>query len=104
MQLNWEILDVDSKDGIITSAQYQVTATDGELSVKTQGHWEFKQIDVKIDFDKVTRNDIIGWVKDDCFQDGVNLITSNLESQLEALKAQANKKMPWDTAVFKPFA
>jgi VCBS repeat-containing protein len=104
MDCNWEILDVDSKDGVITSAQYQVTATDGELSVKTQGHWAFKQIDVKIDFDKVTRNDIIGWVKNDSFQDGVNVITSNLEKQLETLKSQAEKKMPWDNAVFKPFA
>ena len=104
MKFEWDILDVDSKDGVITSAQYEVTGTDGDFVVKTQGHWEFKDVEVKIAFDSVTRNDIIGWIKHESTTNGENLMTQNLEKQLESLKAQSNKKLPWESAVFKPFA
>jgi VCBS repeat-containing protein len=105
MQFDWEILDVDSKEGVITSAHYEVKGTEEDVTLSTQGHWYFAESDApKISFDNVTKNDVIDWVMAESSKDGVNLIESNLQKQLESLKEQSTKKTPWGSAIFTPFA
>lgn len=91
----WTILEVSSEEGLITHAKYHVVASDETNSVETEGNWYFSDKIIKIPYEDVTEQDIIEWVEKETTQDGNNLIKSNLDKQLEALKSQTVTQLPW---------
>ena len=91
----WTILEVSSEEGLITHAKYHVVASDETNSVETEGNWYFSDKIIKIPYEDVTEQDIIEWVEKETTQDGNNLIKSNLDKQLEALKSQTETQLPW---------
>ena len=91
----WTILEVSAEEGLITHAKYHVIASDETNSVETEGNWYFSDKIIKIPYEDVTEQDIIEWVEKETTQDGNNLIKSNLDKQLEALKSQTVTQLPW---------
>jgi hypothetical protein len=91
----WKILEVDSKDQIIKSAQYSVTATDENNSVETEGHWYFSQ-EIDKPFADIKEEDVIELIKKETTQFGKNIIEERLQEQLAYLEAEKSKpKAPW---------
>lgn len=95
----WKITGVQAKDGLITEAKYHVTAKDGDYSVETEGHWNFGDPVLKVQFDQVTEKMVIDWIKEESTQYGKNIIESRLTEQLEALKTP-KVLPPWVPQVF----
>lgn len=91
----WTILEVSAEEGLITHAKYHVVASDETNSVETEGNWYFSDKIIKKPFDDVTQEDIVSWIENETIQDGNNLIKSNLDKQLEALKPQKSVDLPW---------
>jgi hypothetical protein len=98
----WKIIGIEAQNGLITHAHYRVLADDGENKVETEGHWEFADKTVKMPFDNVRESDIAYWVEQASIIDGVSVIKSNLEKQLETLKS-GKTTLPWIKNVFSPF-
>jgi len=100
--LTWKILGVEAKDGLITSAHYHATATDGNVVVETEGNWFFQEPKMEIPFDQVTEEMVAQWVQDQAVQDGKPLIKTRLEEQIAALKTQTKTVAPWMPQTFTP--
>lgn len=96
---NWKITEIKAVDGVITQAKYHVTLDEAGEIIETEGHWMFGDPVAKIDFDKVTEEIVIDWVKQEATQYGKNIIESGLTEQLEALKAP-KVLPPWVPQVF----
>ena len=91
----WKILGVTSHDGLITHAHYQLTAIDGQFEVSTQGEHEFQDKTIKTSFEELREQDICGWIEYETGKNGSSLIKLNLEKQIEELKVNKNKQLPW---------
>jgi hypothetical protein len=91
----WKILEVDSKDQIIKSAQYSVTVTDENNSVATEGHWYFSN-EFNKPFADIKEEDVIELIKKETTQFGKNIIEKRLQEQLAYLETEKSKpKAPW---------
>ena len=95
MDYKWKILGVTSHDGLVTHAHYQLTAIDGEFEVSTQGEHEFQDQIIKIPFEDLKEQDIYGWIDYETGKDGLSPIKLSLEKQIEELKANKSKQLPW---------
>jgi hypothetical protein len=92
--MDWKILDIEQKDGQITSAKYYVT----NGTVDTEGNWYFTEKG-DIPFEQVTEQMVIDWIKTASIRDGKNIIESRLEEQLN----QPSKTIaPWLPQTFTP--
>jgi len=98
----WSILDISAKDGLITHAKYNVSLTDQDKIVETVGNWLFQGTEAKVPFDKVTEEMVASWIEQETMKDGINLIKSRLEEQLNELKSQNSVIAPWLPQVFTP--
>jgi len=101
---NWLILEVDADNEVIISAKYHVTVSEseGDLSVETEGNWYFNG-----KFDKpyadITEQDVIDLIKKESVVDGINIIESRLNEQLDYLaKTSVKTPAPWQPQVFTP--
>jgi len=92
--MDWKILDIEAKDGVITSAKYYVS----NGKVDTEGNWYFTE-GGSHPFDQVTEEMVIGWIKAETMKDGKNIIESRLEEQLEQ---PARAVPPWLPQTFTP--
>lgn len=101
MDFKWEILDVFAKDNVITSVTYSVVATDGNYSVETEGNWVFNNPLSKA-FDSITEQDLIDLLDQEAIKDGVSVIKSRLEEQIDYLKNNKPVVAPWKPQVFTP--
>lgn len=100
---NWKILDLFAdKNGVVKSARYFVTATDGVNTVETEGNADIPTGEIVTSFDQITEAQVIDWVKKVIMQNGENPIELRLQEQLEVLKTQEKTKAPWVKAVYKP--
>ena len=98
--MDWKILDIEQKDGLITHAEFFVSLTDGTNIVEQQGTHEFANPVLKTPLKEVKEQNIIDWIVAESTQDGINIIQSNLEKQL----VQKEKTtLPWVFSTFKPF-
>ena len=95
----WQILDVDAKDGLITSARYMVTLADGE-SGSTEGNWYFVNPKMTVPFDQVTEEMVASWIEKEAVKDGKHLIKDRLAEQLESLKNTSVVVAPWKPQTF----
>jgi hypothetical protein len=105
MQFTWNVVQMDRKsaDGFVTTVHYAVNAVDGEnkdLSTEgqyiasTYGSVQFIEEDKSyIPFANLTKEQVIGWVKDLLGQDTVE---QSLAAQIDALKNPASESgLPW---------
>ena len=102
MNYKWAILDVSAKDGLITHAKYKVSLTDQDQTVETEGNWWFNGTEEKVPFDQVTEEMVAFWIEQETMKDGVNLIKSRLEEQLNELNKAEAVIPPWMPQVFTP--
>ena len=101
---NWTILDIVEEKEVITSAKYHVIAKDelGELSVETEGNWYFNNKFNK-PYLEITEQDVIDLIRKEAIKDGLNIIESRLEEQLEYLVGNiAKTPAPWLPQTFTP--
>jgi hypothetical protein len=100
MNYVWDITDAPSTDGLITSASYTVTLNYDQYSVSTEGHWVFDSPFMSVPYEQVTKEMIVQWIEDASTVDGASSIKSNLEKQLNALKAPQRTGLPWMPKTF----
>ena len=101
---NWKILDVIAENEVIVAAKYHVKANDNEakFEVETEGNWYFNN-----KFDKpyleITEQDVIDLIRKEAIKDGLNIIESRLEEQLNYLADNQVKSVaPWLPQTFTP--
>ena len=99
MEFNWNIVQTDynTSDKFITTVHYNVSAVDGDYTASTYGTVGYTQEDKSyIPFADLTKETVIGWVKDSLGQDTVE---AGLAAQIEAQKNPVQKSgLPWATA------
>lgn len=102
MKFTWKILDISANGNLITHAKYKVDLSDKENIVETEGNWWFVNPVAKVPFDQVTEEMVAFWIEQETMKDGVNLIKSRLEEQLNELNKQSTVIAPWMPQVFTP--
>ena len=101
MNFLWKILEVYAEDGLITSAKYLCSVTEGDKSVDTEGYWTFQEPTLIVPFAEVTEEMISKWIEDSAVVDGKNIIKSRLAEQLETLSKKP-VPAPWLPQTFTP--
>ena len=94
--MEWKILSIEQVDGLITHAEYKVSLN----GVETQGTHAFRSSEIKTPFSELKEQNIIDWIIEENSENGVNLIQSNLEKQLEQ---KEKTDLPWVFKTFNPF-
>jgi len=102
MNYKWSISKISATDGLITHAHYKCVLTDDDLSVETEGNWWFNEPKIKVPFEQVSEEMVVGWIEQEAVKDGVCHIKSRLEEQLKALEAHKPVVAPWLPQVFTP--
>ena len=97
----WKILEISAENEIITHAKYNVIANDEDHTVETEGNWWFNY-PVTMTFSEVTEEMVVSWIEKETMRDGVNVIKSRLEEQINALKNTDTVVAPWLPQVFTP--
>ena len=95
MEINWTIaqLDRQTSDGLVTTAHWRCTATDGDYSAGSYGTVGFERGDTFIAYDSLTEAQVIAWVKDKL---DVEAIEASLASQIESKKNPVSATgVPW---------
>ncbi len=102
MNYIWKILGISAQNELITHAKYNVSLTDQDQTVETEGNWWFSGTEIKVPFDQVTEEMVASWIEQETMKDGINLIKSRLEEQLNELNKQEAVVAPWMPQVFTP--
>lgn len=100
MNFVWKITELKSDDSSIHQAKYHVTAQEDDLSVETEGYWTFKNPKLSIPMDQVTEEMLVEWIEKDALLDGICVIKSRLEEQLNSLKTRQFTPPPWMPQTF----
>ena len=100
MNYQWRITETQAQDGLILCAKYYVTAKEDDLSVETEGYWTFDSPKLSIPFDQVTEEMIVAWIEKETMRDGVCVIKSRLQEQLDALSKSQFTPPPWQPQTF----
>jgi hypothetical protein len=99
MEYNWSILEIFG-DQTITKVRYLLKAKDENNTVETEGNHTFSEGSITTPLAEIKEQDLISALIKDTTQDEVNLIKSNLENQLEALKTSKKLAFPWEADTF----
>jgi len=102
MNYKWSIIDISAENGLITHAKYKVELSDKKQIVETEGNWWFQKPLLEIPFEQVTEEMVCSWIEQETMKDGINLIKSRLEEQLNELNKQSTVVAPWLPQVFTP--
>ena len=84
--MTWKILEVYADGDLITSAKYHCSMSDGDKTVETEGYWSFAEPKLNVPFLEVTEDMIAQWIEDSSTIEGVNIIKSRLQEQLQTLQ------------------
>ena len=95
----WSILEIFG-DQTITKVRYLLKAQDEQNTVETEGEHTFLEGTIIKPLSEIKEDDLTRWIEQDTTQEEVNLIKSNLENQLEALKKSKKIDFPWETNTF----
>jgi hypothetical protein len=102
MNFIWKILEISADNELITHAKYSVECKEEDISVSTEGNWWFANPTIKTPFLEVTEDMVASWIEQETMKDGINLIKSRLEEQLNAIKNSKIVIAPWLPQVFTP--
>ncbi|NBT49219.1 MAG: hypothetical protein EBT07_15645 [Actinobacteria bacterium] len=98
-EFKWKITETVIKDEILKSLKYYCKATDGDLSVETEGYWTMK---TPHEVSRETsESQVIHWLDLETSQDGNNIIESRLQEQLDNLRNPVSTQLPWAVPTFK---
>ena len=100
MNYVWKILEVYADQGLITSAKYFCSVSNGDNTVETEGYWAFPEAGT-VPFEEVTEEMIAKWIEESAVVDGKNVIKSRLAEQLETLSKKP-VPAPWLPQTFTP--
>ena len=100
MICQWSITETQAQDGLILCAKYHVTAKEDDLSVETEGYWTFDSPKLSVPFDQVTEEMIVNWIEKETMRDGVCVIKSRLQEQLDSLSKNQFTPPPWQPQTF----
>ena len=96
MNFTWDVVQTDYKTSnkFIVTVHYTVSAVDGEFTASTYGTVGYTQEDKSYTpFASLTKEQVIGWVKDSLGQETVE---AALAAQIEALKNPVQESgLPW---------
>jgi hypothetical protein len=95
----WSILEIFG-DQTIAKVRYLLKAQDEQNTVETEGEHTFLEGTITKSLSEIKEQDLISALIQDTTQDEVNLIKSNLETQLEALKTSKKIDLPWEVNTF----
>ena len=90
----WSILEIFG-DQTIAKVRYLLKAQDEQNTVETEGYHCFLEGTIAKPYSEIKEEDLIRWIEQDTTKDDVNIIKSNLEKQLEALKNSKKSEFPW---------
>jgi len=103
MNFTWEILEISAENDLIIHAKYRVQAQDDNSAiVESEGNWWFNNPTIKTPFAEVTEEMVASWIEQETMKDGINLIKSRLEEQLNSIKNSKTVVAPWLPQVFTP--
>jgi len=102
MNFIWKILEISADNELITHAKYSVKIKEEDFIVETEGNWWFNNLSLKVPFSEVTEEMVASWIEQETMKDGVNLIKSRLQEQLDELKGNKIVVAPWLPQVFTP--
>lgn len=100
ISFQWKILEVFALDGKINKVHYFISAKDDQNTVEAEGYHQFSEGVVYKSYEETKEEDLVRWLDKDTIQDDVNIIKSNLEKQLEALKNSTKVELPWEIDTF----
>lgn len=99
-QFDWKMTEVLSEDGVLKHVKYEVTATEGESVVTTEGYARF-ELPEGIVFSNLLEAELLDYLKRFYIQNDVNLIESRLTEQLAYLQKSTSTTPPWHVETFK---
>lgn len=98
----WTISQLDRSlpDGMVFTAHWRVSATDGDASGIVYGTQSFAAKDPSdptfIPYDSLTEAQVIGWVKDEMGAEQVAAHEANVQAQIDAQKNPVSAAgVPW---------
>jgi hypothetical protein len=97
---DWKITETSFIDKNIDFLKYKVTATEGDLSVETEGYAKFK-LPEEVVFENLIESELLEYLKRFYIQEGVNTIEFRLSEQLAYLQRNASTIPPWHVETFK---
>lgn len=99
MEYNWQVVQMDrlTSDGFVVTVHYTVNAVDGDYTASTYGTVGYTQEDkAYIPFADLTKEQVIGWVKESL---GKDTVEEALAAQIESLKNPVVESgLPWAAA------
>ena len=94
----WNIanLERETSDGYVFTAHYTVDANDGTYSAGAYGSIGLERPETLIPYSSLTKELVVGWVKDKLGTEQVEAIEAALQAQLDEQHAPTKAAgMPW---------
>jgi hypothetical protein len=101
MRYVWKILELKGDDKAIIQAKYLVSLIEDDLTIETEGYWDFDPEKATIPTSQVTEQMVANWIDEGTTQDGISSIKSRLLEQLESVKKQQEIALPWKPPTFR---
>jgi hypothetical protein len=101
MRFVWKISELKGDDKAIIQAKYLVSLIEDDLTIETEGYWDFDPEKATIPTSQVTEQMVANWIDEGTTQDGVSSIKSRLLEQLESVKKQQEIALPWKPPTFR---
>ena len=96
--ISWNIanLERETSDGYVFTAHYTVDANDGTYSAGAYGSIGLERPESLIPYSNLTKELVVGWVKDKLGTEQVEAIEAALQSQLDEQNAPTKAAgVPW---------
>lgn len=95
MQITWNVSQLDRRtsDGFVTTAHWQATATDGDLSVSTYATCGWGEGEPAVPYDSLTKEQVLEWVWQSVDKEATEAaLASQIDSQKNPVSASG---VPW---------
>lgn len=98
--ITWNIasLERETADGFVYTAHYTIDASDGTYNTGAYGSIGFERPDKLLPYSRLTKDQVINWVKQQLGEERVTEIEAALENQLSEMHAPSKASgVPWDS-------
>lgn len=101
MRFVWKISELKGDTKAIIQAKYHVSLIEDDLTIETEGYWDFDVENATVPTSEVTEEMVANWIDQGTTKDGVSSIKSRLLEQLESVKKQQEIALPWKPPTFR---